>query len=237
MTIGTTATAVARAFTLVELLVVVAIIGLLAAIGFSAVSGMRSVASKTASVANLKNLSTAIYSFAADNNGTLPKATNTAISPNADGNSASHLQVQLINYLVKDRPSGTKWTLFVKALSYPAWLAFNKGTNDNKCPAYIICKDYLFPDGGGGFIPFGTSSKNAMNLAQLQASLERFKGQTNQPYAVIEVDQKLYESATWGNPGWKNNISSNALHGSARNVLYFDGSVRAVPVDQKPYPW
>lgn len=226
------------AFTLIELLVVIAIMAVLAAIAFSAVSGMRSSASKAASVSNLKNLSAAIYSFTADNGGTLPKATNTAVSPNADGNAASHLQVQLINYLVKDRPSGNRWTMFVKALSYPAWLAYNKGTNDNKRPAYIACQDYPYPDGGTDkFTPFGTKTQSAMNLAKLQSSLERFKGQSNQPYAVIEVDQKLYESATWGSPSWKKNISTNALHGKVRNVLYFDGSVRAVPVDQKPYPW
>lgn len=222
-------------FTLVELLVVISIIGLLAGLSIPAISKARQTASRGVSAGNLKNFSTAMLSYAADNGGSLPGGNTTlsGISPIAKASAANSLQVQLMDYLDKSRPSGNNWgTYFLKSLSYPTWLSFNKGTNDRQIPAYIACQDY--PDEQGGtFSPFGggKASNSPMRLAQLS-----FQG-TNRPYAVIECDQKLYNSVAWNAPSWKANLPVNPLHGSVRNVLYFDGSVQAVLVNQAPYPW
>lgn len=223
------------AFTLVELLVVITIIGLLAGLSIPAIGKARQTSSRGISAGNLKNLATAIFSYAGENDGSLPGGSTTlsGISPIAKASAANSLQVQLMDYLDKNRPSGNSWgSYYLKSLSYPAWLTFNKGTNDRQIPAYIACQDY--PDGQGGSIsPFGggKASNSPMKLLQLPS------GGTNRPYAVIETDQKLYSSVTWNTPSWRANLSSNALHGAVRNVLYFDGSVQAVSVDKTPYPW
>lgn len=62
----------AAAFTLVELLAVIAVIGILAAIIIPVVSQVRKTASNTACVSNLRQLGNAIFLYAADNKGTLP---------------------------------------------------------------------------------------------------------------------------------------------------------------------
>lgn len=222
-------------FTLVELLVVISIIGLLAGLSIPALGKARQTASRGVSAGNLKNLFTAMMSYGADNGGILPGGDTTlsGISPIAKASAQNSLQVQLMDYLDKNRPSGNNWgTYFLKSLAYPAWQSFNKGTNDRQIPAYILCQDY--PDGQGGtFSPFGggKSSNSPVRLAQIITS------PTNRPFAVIETDQDLYNTVTWNNPTWKANLSLKPLHGSVRNVLYFDGSVQAVSFTKKPYPW
>jgi len=222
------------AFTLVELLVVISILGLVVGLSLPVVGKARQAASRGVSASNLKNFAAAMMSYATDNGGSLPGASNTlsGISPIAKDNAANSLQVQLMDYLEKERPPGNKWgTYFMKSISYPAWLSYNKGTNDRQIPAYIACQSY--PDSQLGTIsPFGGPDNSLpMRLSQIP------QGSTNRPYAVIETDQKLYNAVQWNNPGWKKNLSANPLHGSVRNVLYFDGSVQAVPVDKTPYPW
>lgn len=214
---------------------VVAIIGLLAGLTIPAIGKARQTASRGVSASNLKNFAAAMFSYASENGGSLPGGDSTlsGISPIAKSSAQNSLQVQLMDYLDKSRPSGNTWgTYFLKSLSYPAWLSFNKGTNDRQIPAYIACQDY--PDEQVGiFSPFGggKASNTPMKLAQLPS------GGTNRPYAVIETDQKLYDSIKWNDPSWKKNLSTNALHGTVRNVLYFDGSVQAVSLTKKPYPW
>jgi len=61
-----------RAFTLVELLVVIVIIGLLAAVSTVAVSKVRSAAGRISCASNLRNLGTAVQLHCADQNGMFP---------------------------------------------------------------------------------------------------------------------------------------------------------------------
>ena len=64
----------ARAFTLIELLTVVAIIGILAAILFPAIGAVRSKAASTRSIGNLTQFGASYMTYAADNKGKLPPA-------------------------------------------------------------------------------------------------------------------------------------------------------------------
>jgi prepilin-type N-terminal cleavage/methylation domain-containing protein/prepilin-type processing-associated H-X9-DG protein len=66
-----------RAFTLVELLIVVAILGVLIGLLLPAVSGAREQSRKVSCAANLRNLGTALAAYAADNDRKLPVFTDT----------------------------------------------------------------------------------------------------------------------------------------------------------------
>lgn len=232
------------AFTLIEILVVIAIIAILAAVALPAFNGSRLAASRAKSAGNLKNFGAAIYTFAADNNGLMPGAdggnagTLSGISPIAKSAAANSLQVQLMTYLEKERPSGNNWgTFFMKSLAYPAWQSFNKGTSDKQIPAYLACQSYALPD-GSTFSPFGGPAKTQvpMRTIAVQAKLSSIRSDQPKPYAVIEVDQEVL-SLLGSSAGWKKNLSTNALHGKVRNVLYFDGSVATVATSNQPQPW
>jgi prepilin-type N-terminal cleavage/methylation domain-containing protein len=61
-----------RAFTLIEILVVIAIIGILAALVIPAVRGVVDSGRATKSLSNLKQIGVAIAAYGGDNNGTIP---------------------------------------------------------------------------------------------------------------------------------------------------------------------
>ncbi len=232
------------AFTLVEILVVIAIIAVLAALAIPSLSASRLSASRAKSAGNLKNFGAAMYTYAADNNGMMPGAdggsagTLSGISPIAKSAAANSLQVQLMTYLEKERPSGNKWgTFFMKSLAYPAWQSFNEGTADKQIPAYVACQSYALPD-GTKFSPFGGPAKTQlpMRTIAVQAKLSSIPLDQPKPYAVIEVDQEILTTIS-SSASWKKNLSTNALHRKVRNVLYFDGSVATVATSNQPKPW
>jgi prepilin-type N-terminal cleavage/methylation domain-containing protein/prepilin-type processing-associated H-X9-DG protein len=65
-----------HAFTLVELLVVISIIGLLAGLAIPAIAGARSKANDSKCLSNLRQIGLAFLSFASDNSGFLPRGNN-----------------------------------------------------------------------------------------------------------------------------------------------------------------
>jgi prepilin-type N-terminal cleavage/methylation domain-containing protein len=81
-----------HAFTLIELLTVIAIIGVLAAILLPTISHVRASAKSSRCAANLRQTGTAIQNYISDNKGSLPPVGHTTISPyfTADPRSFQH---------------------------------------------------------------------------------------------------------------------------------------------------
>lgn len=95
-----------RAFTLVELLTVIAIIAVLTAITIPVINNVRESARNTRCMVNLRGLHTAASLWSTENGGRLPDARRWAYNEGASN--TSH-QYQLSNYLVMTAPKGAAW--------------------------------------------------------------------------------------------------------------------------------
>ena len=107
-----------RAFTLVEMLVVIAIIAILASLLFPALRGVRAKGMETDCANNLRQIGTALYQYASTYGGTFPQAT---------GNSASNSQANLIGALSESI-----------ATNSPAWFCRRYLAYENVDPATAI---------------------------------------------------------------------------------------------------
>lgn len=141
------------AFTLVEMLVVIAIIGILAALLFPALSGVRAKSMETHCANNLRQLGVALYQYATTYGGFYPVAT---------GNKYAGAQPDLIGALAESIPSnapvwfcrryltyqntsaeesmttnGIGYFYWAFATNYPSGLDLNASTNEWMRQGYV----------------------------------------------------------------------------------------------------
>ena len=123
-----------RAFTLIELLVVVAIIALLIALLLPNLNKARSVARRTACLANLKQIGVAFYSYGGDNNGDVPDGGTVAFAYNLatrmiiNGTAGQNLQGSWPEQLFAGGVVLQKYAVTGnQALSYSSFWASNRG--------------------------------------------------------------------------------------------------------------
>ena len=193
------------AFTLVELLVVIAIVAILVALLFPLVGSMRIKSSSAISVSNLGKIGTAIVTFAADNNGTLPGPTYSQLGPkwqNNNNNLLYHLRDYLPN--VKQPQNPIPNTLYCPTFDYPA--ARTDGLNPvstNK----VTYRYMSASDASGTILALGYPYTNPpMKIAGLAARDTRGKGLINESL-----------------------INNRPPHGNYNNTLMHDFSVQAIP--------
>ena len=206
------------AFTLVELLVVIAIVAILVALLFPLVGSMRIKSSSAISVSNLRKIGTAIVTFAADNNGTLPGPTYSHLSPKYGG-TINVLLWHLKDYLPyvnqPQNPTGNK--RYCPTWDYPAAMSDGQNPVSPGTATYTVYSNVR--DSRGNFYPLGyPATAPPMTTAQLAAR------------------DTSYRSGSGGN-GKKPWITESHLiepppHGKYRNTLMFDYSVRAIPTNE-----
>jgi len=209
------------AFTLVELLVVIAIVAILAALLFPLVGSMRIKASSAVSVSNLRQIGTAIVTYASDNNGTLPgPALAHHYTKHSQNGSTGQLPWILRDYLPMVSQPVNPNPYYSPTFDYPAARTDGKNPKSVSKPTYSV---YIYiRDPIGQFAPLGyhgaTSNTPPMTTARLDARDTR------------------YSSAS-GGKGKKPWITESLLinpppHGQYRNTLMFDYSVKAIPLSE-----
>ena len=201
------------AFTLVELLVVIAIVAILVALLFPLVGSMRIKSSSAISVSNLGKIGTAIVTFAADNNGTLPGPAYSQIYQKWQTN--THNAHLTLNYHLKDYLPNVKQpqnanpnTFYCPTFDYPA--ARTDGQNPVS-PGKVTYR-YLSPNITALGYPATETKPEVppMKIARLAATNTRGIPLINE----ANIDNK----------------STNPLpHGKYNNTLMHNFSVQAIP--------
>ena len=212
-------------FTLVELLVSIAIIAVLAAIAMPVLSGIRKKADLPGGLSSMKQIGVAITLYAAENNQRLP-GPKLYWGQNAQYNMAdtSLIGTYLYPYLGITQPTGGYQN--IKAMAGPAYWRLNKGAQSS-FPAYIanfgpeVNGDLTLPDGTRVY-PWGnkTSTILPMSLPALaSAGLMR-------TWALRDIDAT--GPAKNNQAGWAVTLPKSPIYGKSRLQLNFDMSAEVV---------
>lgn len=197
-----------HAFTLIELLTVIAIIGVLAAILIPTIARVRESAKSSACTNNLRQVGIAIQGYIGDNKGSLPPATPWFRARfNAD---PRHFQNSLLPYLSQSKT--TYWGNTAEQMSYSPMF---------DCPGYkgesLTTARYALNKVGTAADGTSTTKLWGDDLYQ-DPKTGQFKTPTPTKYASIPVKNKAITDATATDPN----------HSGYQNALYFDWHVGRV---------
>ncbi|RRJ97331.1 type II secretion system protein [Opitutaceae bacterium TAV4] len=220
------------AFTLVELLTVIAIIGVLSALVIAGISHVRHQARITACRSNLRQAGVAMLNYAADSRDRLPGPLWRGQGPfyNSDGTgnfntNSGNLADFIVPYFGLQPPPqlpdpGTR----ADALSCPAWL------NSERAPNTYICyysTGEIGADDGTGSFPFGRYNSDVQSaIPPMQISQLPEPATT---LALREFDRRQLPEDSTSHYATDPRVPPGPVHGETRNALYFDGHVGAIP--------
>ncbi|RRJ95287.1 prepilin-type N-terminal cleavage/methylation domain-containing protein [Opitutaceae bacterium TAV4] len=215
-----------RAFTLIELLTVIAIIGILAGLVIGSIGAARKKAHQVRCISNLRQIGIAILAYTDEHKGILPGPTYVGISASYKNNSTAiyQLAAQLGPYM--SYPDATTLqsgvTVTVPQLHCPS-RPLNLTAEDPDEPATFIAQCNMKPLSNEGR-PFGnapvgsTPERKPIPFTELEAH-----GGASQVWSLMEVDQQV----TWSSVSdtWKPKLPLSPAHGGRRTTLYFDARV------------
>jgi prepilin-type N-terminal cleavage/methylation domain-containing protein len=215
------------AFTLIELLTVIAILGVLSAILLATLSRVRSAGERATAVSAMRQIGVAIHLFAQDNRGYVPGGQNQSLygyAVNATaGTDQRRLFTHLAPYVSRFRAAGSNVTLDslvsrAHLREYPNLLNAAGGAIE----IYVPNRRPVIP---GVSLPhpiFGESGTTRLPL-RLSDLVAAGKSGWLLQESDLECPLKLA-----GNT----NFPTKPVHGSVRHRLYADGSVKALTLDE-----
>lgn len=218
---------VSAAFTLIELLTVIAIIGILAAIIIPTVGKVRETARSAQCISNMRQIGQGVLLYAQANNDTLPGPLFGAQGPKFFTNSTGmhgSLSVYVAPFITSvSGVSGTQQRQ--QMFECPSWLTATPDLNGPSMQVNLNPRNFL--NGSTQVWPFGDAGASRMpvklsNISSFPAS---------QTWMMVDVD-KVWVAST--PVGWSNQIPDKEVHGSGRNCLYYDGHVSRIPSGPRP---
>jgi prepilin-type N-terminal cleavage/methylation domain-containing protein len=207
-----------RAFTLIELLTVIAIIGILAAILIPVVGKVRASARQARCIGNLRQIGMAFQLITQDAKGKIPVDGGAVLIPNIQG-SATYMADLLKSYLVNANTS---------------YNGYDAATVDNiqKCPS----GDLTLPESPGGnpYLSYGfTTDRIAreQGIPEPRYALMNRIGTPSRKIFVVDADRSnaAYQASDYNNAGFLNANVANARprHHGRINASHADASVRS----------
>jgi hypothetical protein len=185
---------------------------------------MRIKASSAVSVSNLRNIGTAIVTYAADNNGTLPgpALAHQYTKWNQFGTSGQLCYI-LRDYLPNvPQPENSKnpTTRYSPTFDYPAARTDGKNPKSDGMQTYSVYSRVR--DSGGSFLPLGyPGSAPPMTTAGLDARDTRYSSASGGKGKKPWITERTNSAANQPLP-----------HGKYANTLMFDYSVKAIPTNE-----
>lgn len=214
------------AFTLIELLTVISVIGVLAAIAMGTLGRTRASAWTTTVVSNMRQLGIASVAYAADNNGSLPGPSGLGLFRGYTKTTSQQYSVLIGPYLglapAASLPSGTN--VIVPQLVDPAFVAFKPNVTAST-PQFV--QNPGLPAPLAGRRPLGRS--DGADAAKPPLTLLQFNQvSAAKRWILCPADQQV----TGLTGSWMADLPPKPLHGNKRPRLYVDGRVASVePTD------
>lgn len=213
-------------FSLIELLVAIAVMAILAAILLPAVSRARLSATKGKDVSNMRQIGTALNLYLVDNNNLLPVSwvsfpANPRVQPAGEYQPLSgHLAPYLDTSIQPEANSGGE-KVFIESLLSPAWpeapspaeMAANDAPNVNS---------YRLVLGGlGKTNPFGGKETNSRGEEVHEQSIYNLINVFDLDNSEFPILYNHDQGLPFSQPG----APEQPFYGEGRNVLYLDGHV------------
>lgn len=248
-----------QAFTLIELLTVIAIIGILAAILIPTVGKVRNTAQSARCVSNLRQIGQQIIAYATDSRGQLPNmqalTNSAALDPRVVSTDGKQLAYHLWPYYSK-APLSTQYTvgrvsihemLICPAQDTAVRAKFATGVpsgsgdqSSNSAQSYIINDVQTYGSGANRQTVFGyNGGGKSFNLATIEKKLDLSQAvnptstSLSRIWALQDADTLLQDQNGNSRGSQQTFIAGNKpSHGSSRNRLYLDGSVRKLTLEQ-----
>ncbi len=215
-------------FTLVELLVVIAVIAILAALALPALARAKKQAQRTVCLSNLKQVGVGIQLYADENEDSLPGPVRTGAQASYDITSSHQLIWYIAEKIGAPAPQSQK-----KVADIFVCPGFRKEAPELTSLDGRVC--YLLNDDVEGerdadaskrVPPFGypvPPISNPLTIVALSSLAS-----PSQAFAIKDVDRGNFTDLTLEPPGWYKDLPYGPVHGSVRNVLFFDWHVEAV---------
>ena len=209
-----------RGFTLVELLVVIAVIAILAGILLPVLGQAKKKAHRTTCLSNLKQVGIAINSYADDHDDYLPGPVVAGARASYDQTSSQEFIFHIAPYLGLPEPS--LQTVIARVFVCPGYEKNAPGLVSLSGRKVYLLNDDMDPDPAVRTPPFGyplAPTADPQRLATVATMAPN-------AFAITDVDRMLPSL----NPsvGWWDDLPDSPVHGQVRNQLFFDAHVEAV---------